>query len=241
VIILSGAYFYRVRQLQAINNERADFTRRLIDSQEHERRRIALELHDSLGQSLTIIRNRALMSLTKTGDHQTLIEQMREISDASAEALRETREIAHTLHPAQIEHLGLPAALTTLVDSIESGTSIAFTKNIDDKIAPVTNDEAINLYRIAQESLTNIIKHSSANMATVALHQTGDHLTLFIEDDGTGFAGDGAHGGLGLKGIHERAGIIGAQLKIQSDAGKGTRITVSLLNNNGRANTNSNS
>ena len=241
VIILSGAYFYRVRQLQAINTERADFTRRLIDSEENERRRIALELHDSLGQSLTIIRNRALMSLTKTGDHQTLIEQMREISDASAEALRETREIAHTLHPAQIEHLGLPAALTSLVDSIESGTSIVFTKNIDDKIAPVTNDEAINLYRIAQESLTNIIKHSDAKTATVGLHQTVDHLTLFIEDDGKGFAADGSHFRLGLKGIHERTGIIGAQLKIQSDAEKGTRITVSLLNKNGRANTNSNS
>lgn len=240
-IILSGAYFYRVRQLQAINNERADFTRRLIDSQEHERRRIALELHDSLGQSLTIIRNRALMSLTKTSDQQTLIEQMQEISAASAEALRETREIAHTLHPAQIEHLGLPAALTSLVDSIESGTSIAFTKNIDDKIAPVTNDQAINLYRIAQESLTNIIKHSGAKMATVALSQTDDQLTLFIDDNGTGFSGDSSHGGLGLKGIYERAGIIGAQLKIQSDAEKGTRITVSLLNNNGRANTNINS
>ena len=196
-LILAGAYFYRVRQLQAVNDERADFTRRLIDSQEHERRRIALELHDSVGQSLTIIRNRALMSLKKTDEHQTLIEQMREISDASAEALRETREIARNLHPAQIEHLGLPAALATLVDSIESGTSIAFTKNIDDKIAPVTNDQAINLYRIAQESLSNIIKHSNANMARVALQQTNDHLTLFIEDDGSGFSAGGSHGGLG--------------------------------------------
>ena len=239
--IFSGAFVYRVRQLQAINNERADFTRRLIDSQENERRRIALELHDSLGQSLTIIRNRALMSLTRTNEHETLIEQMREISDASAEALRETREIAHTLHPAQIEHLGLPAALSTLVDSIESGTSIAFTKNIFDKIAPITNDEAINLYRIAQESLSNIIKHSGAKNATVGLQQTDDHVTLSIADDGIGFSGDGSHGGLGLKGIHERAGNIGAQLKVQSGAEKGTRITVSLLNNNGRANTNSNS
>jgi signal transduction histidine kinase/ligand-binding sensor domain-containing protein len=237
-LILGGAYFYRVRQLQAINNERADFTRRLIDSQEHERRRIALELHDSLGQSLTIIRNRALMSLKKTDEHQTLIEQMREISDASAEALRETREIARNLHPAQIEHLGLPAALATLVESIANGTSIALTKEIDDHVAPLTNDEAINLYRIAQESLSNIIKHSKANMASVALHQTDDHLTLFIEDDGSGFVGDGSHSGLGLKGVHERAGIIGAQLKIHSSPGKGTRITVLLPNKNGRANTN---
>ena len=240
-LILGGAYFYRVRQLQAINDERADFTRRLIDSEENERRRIALELHDSLGQSLTIIRNRALMSLTKTDDHETLVEQMREISDASAIALRETRELARNLHPAQIEHLGLSAALATLVDSIESGTSITFTKNIDDKIVAVTNDQAINLYRIAQESLSNIIKHSNATMARVELRQTDDYLTLFIEDDGSGFSGGGSQSGLGLKGVHERAGIIGAQLKINSSPGKGTRIVVSLPNKNGGANTNSDS
>src|SRR4029079_387554 len=152
-LILGGAYFYRVRQLQAINDERADFTRRLIDSEENERRRIALELHDSLGQSLTIIRNRALLSLKKTDEHELLIEQLREISDASVEALRETREIARNLHPPHIENLGLPAALASLVESIENGTSILFTKKIDYKIAPVSNDEAINIYRIAQESL----------------------------------------------------------------------------------------
>ncbi len=157
------------------------------------------------------------------------------------QALRETRELARNLHPAQIEHLGLSAALATLVESIASGTSIAFTKEIDDKIAPLTNDEAINIYRIAQESLSNIIKHSNANMAVVALRQTDDRLTLMIEDDGTGFSGDGSHGGLGLKGVHERAGIIGAQLKIHSSPGKGTRITVSLPNKNGRADTNSDS
>jgi len=239
-LILTSAYFYRVRQLQAINDERADFTRRLIDSQEHERRRIALELHDSLGQSLTIIRNRALLSLKKTDEHELLIEQLREISDASVEALRETREIARNLHPPHIENLGLPAALASLVESIENGTSILFTKKIDYKIAPVSNDEAINIYRIAQESLSNIIKHSNAKMATIVLLQTDDRLTLFIEDDGIGFSGDGSHSGMGLKGVHERAGIIGAQLKIHSDTGKGTRITVSL-SNNGRTNTNSNS
>jgi signal transduction histidine kinase len=240
-LFLGGAYFYRVRQLQTINDERTHFTRRLIDSEENERRRIALELHDSLGQSLTIIRNRALMSLTKTDEHETLIEQMREISDASAAALRETRELARNLHPAQIEHLGLSAALATLVESIANGTSIALTKEIEDKIAPLTNDKAINIYRIAQESLSNIIKHSNANMAVVTLRQTDDWLTLIIEDDGTGFSAADSHSGLGLKGVHERAGIIGAQLKILSSPGKGTRITVSLPSKNGRADTNTNS
>ena len=178
-LILTSAYFYRVRQLEAINDERADFTRRLIDSQEHERRRIALELHDSLGQSLTIIRNRALLSLKKTDEHELLIEQLREISDASVEALRETREIARNLHPPQIENLGLFAALASLVESIENGTSI-LTKKIDYMIAPVSNDEAINIYRIAQESLSNIIKHSNAKMATIVLLQTDERLTLLI-------------------------------------------------------------
>jgi two-component system, NarL family, sensor histidine kinase UhpB len=155
--------------------------------------------------------------------------------------LRETREIARNLHPAQIEHLGLSAALATLVESIANSTSIELTNEIDEKIAPLTNDEAINIYRIAQESLSNIIKHSNANMAVLILRQTDGGLTLFIEDNGTGFSGDGSHDGLWLKGIHERAGIIGAQLKIDTSPGKGTRITVSLPNKNRRADTNTDS
>jgi len=226
--ILGALYMYRMRQLQAVNAARADFTRRLIDSQENERRRIALELHDSLGQSLAVIRNRALMSLNKPNDHERMVDQLREISDASAAALQEARQIAHNLHPGQIEHLGLPAALTTLVESVQGGTPIQFETKIETLRTAVTRDEAINLYRIAQESLSNLIKHSDASRAIVTLNETNGRLYLIVEDNGRGMPAGTTEGGLGLRGIRERAQNINADLQIESTAGKGTRVIVSL-------------
>jgi len=238
--LIAAAYVYRVKQLHAINETRAAFTRRLIDSQESERRRIALELHDSLGQSLSIIRNRALMSLSRPEQHERMLDQMREISDASAAALQEAREIAYNLHPGQIEHLGLPAALMSLVDSVQGGTSIQFDKNIQQLRSSISKDEAINIYRIAQESLSNLIKHSNASHAVIALYEQNGDLCLSVEDNGSGLQASKSNGGLGLKGIRERAQIINAQLQIQSSQGKGTRITVSLpRGNHGSNNTNS--
>jgi signal transduction histidine kinase/ligand-binding sensor domain-containing protein len=225
--VVAAFYVYRMRQLHAVNAARADFTRRLIDSQENERRRFALELHDSLGQSLAVIRNRALMSLNKPDEHQRMVDQMREISEASAAALQEAREIAHNLHPAQIEHLGLPAALTTLVESVRGGTSVQFETKIEEPGTAVSRDEAINIYRIAQESLSNLIKHSHADRAIVALYENNGRLYFSVEDNGRGIPG-GTSDGLGLKGIRERAQIINADLQIESIAGKGTRLTVSL-------------
>jgi signal transduction histidine kinase len=226
--VVAAMYMYRVRQLQALNAARADFTRRLIDSQERERRRIALELHDSLGQSLAVIRNRALMSLDKPDEHQRLLDQMREISEASASALQEAREIAHNLHPGQIEHLGLPAALNTLIESIRGGSSIQFETKIEEPQTAVSRDEAINIYRIAQESLSNVIKHSQADRVVVALYETKGHLYFTVEDNGRGIPAAKTDGGLGLKGIRERAQIINADLQIESSSGRGTRLTFTL-------------
>lgn len=242
--VLAVLYIYRMRQLKAVNAARADFTRRLIDSQENERRRIALELHDSLGQSLAVIRNRALMSLTRPHEHERMFDQMREISEASAAALQEAREIAHNLHPSQIEHLGLPVALTTLVESVQGGTSIQFQTRIEQLQSEVSKDQAINIYRIAQESLSNLIRHSNARQAMVALFEKDGRLFLNVEDDGRGIPAGKSDGGLGLNGIRERALILNADLQIQSNGGKGTRITISLplitLVNHGRKDSNSN-
>lgn len=228
--IVGFVFLYRLRELQARNRASAEFSRRLIDSQENERMRIALELHDSLGQSLAVIRNRALIGLSAPQEHQRLIDQMQEISDASAVALKETREIAHNLHPAQLEHLGLAASLMTLVESLASGTDIKFTSEIAATAAvDLSRDEAINLYRIAQESISNILKHSGARNAELRLFEAEDRLVLSIGDNGKGMSTRAdQNSGLGLKGIRERAAIIGAEMNVRSAAGKGTRLAVSL-------------
>jgi len=226
--MFGAVYFYRVRQLKALNDARADFTKRLIETQESERQRIALELHDSIGQSLVVIRNRALLGL-KDGENQNrIMDQMQEISDASAAALQETREIAHNLHPYQIRHLGLASALRGLIDDVGSSSGIHFNADIQDSGTGVSEEVAINVYRIAQECLNNVVRHSGARNVNFVLNGGSDSLRLSIEDDGKGFDPAGVAAGLGLRGIRERAEMIGGRLKVASTPGKGTSVELTV-------------
>ena len=156
------------------------------------------------------------------------MEQFREISEASTLALRETRDIAHNLHPAQIENLGLTTALITLVKSIESSTGIKCEADIDEVPASLPYQAAIVIYRISQETLSNIIRHSDASLVGVTLRLEQSRLVLTIKDDGRGFQEDQVVKGLGLNGIRERAGMIGGDISIVSQLGSGTLTILTL-------------
>ncbi len=221
---------YRVAQLEKINEAKTAYTRQLIESQEQERKRIAVELHDSLGQSLVVIRNRALIGLSTPDDHQRLRAQMEEISDASASALTEVRQIAHNLHPHQLEHLGFTTALAAMIESAADASGTEFTTHIDNVDNKLTKEAEINLYRIVQEGVTNIEKHSAATKANISLTNSEHILTLTIEDNGKGFdpSPENSKSGLGLTGIRERATILNAEHEIHSAQGLGTTIRVTM-------------
>lgn len=222
--VVALIFYSRVSQLRRIAEAREVYARQLLESQERERSRLAMELHDSLGQSLVVIRNRALLGISKKNDDRSMLEQLQEISDASASALQETREIAHTLHPYQIEALGLTTALHSLTDKIEGSSNIRFLTRIDETPPDIPHDVAMAVYRIAQEWLTNVLKHSSATEASVSLHRDGSKLTLTITDNGVGFDPQRVTKGLGLKGIAERSRMVGATLSIESGQGTGTEL-----------------
>jgi len=217
-------YYARVSQLRSIADARELYARQLLESQERERSRLAMELHDSLGQSLVVIRNRALLGISKKQDDSSMLEQLQEISDASAAALQETREIAHTLHPYQIEALGLSTALHSLVDKFENSSQIEFAVEIDENSSDIPHDIAIAVYRIAQEWLTNVVKHSAASEVSVSLKYDLDKLALMVSDNGVGFDTQSVVKGLGLQGIEERARMIGASLDIVSNPGSGAAL-----------------
>ena len=153
---------------------------------------------------------------------------MQEISDASAAALQETREIAHNLHPYQISHLGLSAALNSLVDDVESSSRISFVRDVDESCDNLPTDAAINIYRIVQECMNNMVKHSEATKASVSFKQKGEDLILSVSDNGRGLDSTNKTDGLGLKGIAERAKIIGGSVSFASQPGKGTTVTLKL-------------
>ncbi len=208
---------------------RAEYTLQLIASQEAERTRIAAELHDSLGQNLLLIKNRAQLALAGKKLPADWRGQFENISQLASRSIDEARQISHDLHPHQLDHLGLTSALEAMLDSAAASSAIVFERKLDNVDGLFSKDAAMNLYRVVQESLNNILKHSRARQAGIRLERDVHEVQLNITDDGCGYpAGGPANGGkgLGLKNIAERVRILGGKLKIDSSPGKGTRLEV---------------
>jgi signal transduction histidine kinase len=231
--ILVVAYRRRVSHLEKANLAQAEFSRRLIQSQETERKRIAAELHDGLAQNLLVIKNRAALGLAP-GDGKEAKVQLDEISSTVTQALEDVRSIAHNLRPYQLDRLGLTMALESMVRKVSESSTITFSADIDPVDGLLVPDAEINLYRIVQEAINNIVKHSGATRAQVTVMRDAAGLTVSIHDNGAGFslqaggAGGSHKQGMGLTGIAERARILGAKLTLNSGPGHGTTIALRL-------------
>lgn len=225
---------WRITVLKQSHRAQERFSRQLIESQESERKRIANELHDGLGQSLIIIKNRTLMSLNAPDNHDRAILQMGEICDATSQAINELKEIAHNLRPYQMDYLGLTASLKAMIGQAANSTSIHFTSLIDELDGVLAEEANIGIYRIVQESINNIIKHSKATEAHIEISRIAGLIRITIQDNGRGFltglsaSSESEMQGFGLKGIAERAKILGAKLYIKSANGRGTDITLEV-------------
>jgi signal transduction histidine kinase len=210
---------------------RAEYTLQLIASQEAERTRIAAELHDSLGQNLLLIKNRAQLALLQPEVSAGVREQLESIGTLASLSLAEARQISHDLHPYQLDHLGLTGALAAMIDAAAESSEIVFERKLDNVDGLFPKDAATSLYRVVQESLNNILKHSGARKARLRLERDVHEVQLHIEDDGCGFrTGERLNGrkGLGLRNIAERVRILGGKMKIDSQPGQGTRVEVTI-------------
>jgi signal transduction histidine kinase/ligand-binding sensor domain-containing protein len=224
-------YRWRVQELKRDRAEQEEFSRRLLATQEEERRRLAIELHDGLGQSLVIIKNRALLSLSRPEDHERALTQLEEISEATTSALDEIRELARSLHPYQLDRLGLAYALDSMIERVADSSEIKFEREIDAVDGVLSKEAQINLYRIVQESLNNVVKHSGASEVKVILKKDAGALRLSVRDNGRGFDASTAPSGkqgLGLTGIAERAKVLGAKPEIHSAPGQGTTLMLNI-------------
>lgn len=232
------AWHYRISQLKRAHATQQAFSRELIASQEAERKRIAAELHDSLGQRLVIIKNLALLSLNNGTSSGADRASMEEVSSEASQALSEVREISYDLRPYQLDQLGLTKAIDAIVNKAAGATAIAFKAEIDEIDDVFPKDSEINFYRIVQESINNLMKHSQATQASVAIRCTPVEVLLSIHDNGRGFIPGASEagrttGGFGLIGISERAQLLGGDLVIQSAPGQGTTLNIRIpLNGN---------
>ncbi len=222
LVAIAGGIRWRDAQLQRRVAAQEEFSRRLMDAHESERRRIAAELHDGLGQTLAMIKNRAVAV------------QQEEITEQSAQAIAEMREIAHNLRPYLLDRLGLTRALRSMFDKVGETAALhlqAEVEDIDGRFAP---QDEISLYRVIQENLNNILKHSEASEANISIRAKPDAVRITIRDNGRGFDPQNvsldrtAVGGFGLVGIAERVRLLGGTHTILSAPGEGTTVTIEL-------------
>ena len=233
-------YESRLLRLRHAHAAQESFSRQLIESQEQHRKKVAAELHDGLGQSLAIIKSRAVLSLREPADHEKAIEQLEEISEAAAHAMDEVREIAYNLRPYQLDRIGLTRALETMLHKTAGANAINFKIEVDEVDGVFEKESEINLYRIVQESVGNILKHAEATEATVAIIKNEKEVAISIQDNGKGFHPESAslrepgHGGFGLFGIAERVRMMSGQHVISSAPGAGTTLIIKFdLKNQG--------
>jgi signal transduction histidine kinase len=224
-----------VRRVSGLRKEHAlqqDISRRLIESQEMERKRIASELHDGLGQDLLIISNRAQMARDKTKSSEWTEEQLKEIAETATQAIQDVRTIAHDLRPYQIDRIGLTKGIESIFKNLSGSTGIQIQGEIDHIDGFFPTEHEIHVFRVVQEAVNNMIKHSHATEAGVTIKKQDDHILMTIWDKGKGFdtsvigtARAQGHG-FGLSGILERVRIVGGTANVISSAGKGTIIEV---------------
>lgn len=223
-----AAYYARVNKLKTENERQKRFTEQLIDSQEQERRRIASELHDGLGQQILVMKNRAELAKQQVKNPKELKNQLQEIMQSAVRAIGDVRTISHGLRPVHLEKFGLTESITNLCDQLKSTSSIEWSYHIDDLNEIIPKEKEIHFYRVLQEGINNILKHSSAEEASVMVRQTKSGVNAVLWDDGKGFDTTKPHtlGGLGFSGMHERIETLGGTLEIQSTIGEGTTIKI---------------
>jgi signal transduction histidine kinase/ligand-binding sensor domain-containing protein len=230
--LLFSLYRYRVSQLERARAAQEAFTRQVLESQEAERKRIATELHDSLGQNLLIVKNWALVGLNTFGADNPAREVLGEISETSSLAIEEVRQIAHNLRPYQLERFGLTKTLGYMLDQIESASDIRFTTEVDDLDGLFSPDSEINFYRVVQECLNNVIRHSDARHCQFSIKRTASGVELRCQDDGCGFdpvvVAASPKSGLGLTGLAERVRMLSGTLTLQSAPGAGTELLIKI-------------
>jgi signal transduction histidine kinase len=236
-IIHAGRLENRIRRqrLQDAQNARElqHLSAKLITAQEEERRNIARELHDEVGQVLTAIKVElavAQRTIEASGGAAHLLEDARSITDG---ALATVRDLSHLLHPALLDDLGLPAAVEWYLRGFGKRHDIraeVLHDRVDQRLTPEIEASA---YRIIQEALTNVAKHARATTCRVFLQRLSNTILITIEDNGAGFDAaeaerTGGERGLGLIGIRERASQLRGTVRLESAPGKGTRLTVEL-------------
>lgn len=231
-IYLSDITDQKKIEQEIINQKRQlrNLTNHIQNLREEERKIIARELHDDLGQTATVLKIDIKSIKNNVPEQNTeLLEKVNYTLETVDDLIKKIRKISHQLRPALLDNVGLQAALKSYCQEYErkAGISCVFTSDLPDK--RLDQDVEIALFRICQEALTNVIRHANASLVTVSLTQLKDLITMSVTDNGAGFEVNALGNTLGIIGIKERAANIKFNLEIETAKGVGTTITASGL------------
>lgn len=215
------AYFLYLsrEEMQREKRQREEYTAGILLSRESERKELSKDLHDHIGQSLVLLNQ----SLDKGDVHAS--------KQLTQSVLQDVRRVSRDLYPWQIEKLGLEAALKDLIQTVEKTTDILLTFDIDPLDEIVDRERGLQIYRILQECLNNLVKHSKAKSARISLHRENGHIHLVIQDNGSGFdqrVEFARSKSLGLMTLRDRAQTLNGKLEIESVIGKGSKFSFSF-------------
>ena len=218
-----------VTDMQSGRRAVQDFARRLIRAQEEERRIISREIHDDVGNRLALI-SLSLRKIKQQASSDITESELGKVLDSITDLSGILRNLSHGLDPAPLRHLGIRAALKSLLDAFQDTYGVPVDVVIPPEMPRLADEAELCIFRITQESLQNIVKHSGADKVKIVLAQTPRQTRLTVSDGGQGFVRSAAlrKGGLGLLSMEERALSIGGRLTVNSEPGKGTEVRLTI-------------
>lgn len=215
-------------RLAELSEQRSELAQKLISTQESTLRHISLELHDEFGQILTAIGSMLTRAGQQVPKDSPLRADLNEVREAAQTTLSSIRSLSQALHPVLLEEQGLAGTLDWYIPTVERQTGIDIHYERSGTAFPLESNAGVHVYRVVQEALNNVSRHSGAREAWLRLRFLQSTLDLEVEDHGKGFHPDKGHRGIGLVAMRERAEILGGSLHIADVNGGGTRVHLSV-------------
>jgi signal transduction histidine kinase len=222
-ILIVGVGGLYLRYVRMTRKQQREFTQKLITSVDNERSRISRDLHDDIGQSLSVVKSK--VNLFTKGQLSSLAG----IDDEIGQLIQQTRDISHSLHPSYLEKIGLKRSVVSLLDKIEKNTGLITSYEIDSAIDQEDITKQTQLYRITQESINNSLKHADAKSIRIIIEKVNNHWLYTYQDNGKGFElNEENSAGIGMQTIKERSLKLGGKIQFQTQKSRGFKLSISF-------------
>ncbi len=215
-------------QLAALSAQRSDLAQKLISTQESTLRHISRELHDEFGQILTAVGSMLGRAEKHTPEDSPVRTELKEVRGIAQTTLDNVRSLSQALHPVMLEESGLEATIDWYLATVEKQTGVSISYEKSGSAFPISGSASIHIYRVLQEALNNVARHSGASRAWVRLRFLAGTLELEVEDRGKGFTKEAPNPGIGLVAMRERAELLGGRLEFTTPATGGTRVRLTV-------------